>query len=647
MDGVQQANSGHPGMPMGAADYAWLLWHNELKFNPQDPAWPARDRFVLSAGHGSMLLYSLLHLFDFGLTMDDLKSFRQWGSRTPGHPEFGMTPGVETTTGPLGQGIGNAIGMALGQKMLAARFNREGFPLFDYRVFAIVSDGDLMEGVASEACSLAGHLQLNNLVALYDNNKITIEGDTELAFTENVVARFAAYGWDTLEIDGHDYGEILGALQQAEEPRDKPLLISCHTHIGFGSPNKVDDPEAHGAPLGADEIAASKAALHCNAEPFFVPEEVRRMCAERLAKLAGEYAEWQALAARYQTEYPELWTEWEAMRSGAMPADLQERLRAAIPASSDATRKFSGAVIQAAAAAVPWLVGGSADLAPSNNTMIKAAQAVTPDNFAGRNLHFGVREHGMGAILNGLVKTGFRPFGGTFEIFSDYMRPSVRLAALSHLPTIYVYTHDSIFLGEDGPTHQPVEQHWALRAIPNLYVMRPADGPETAMAWTVALERRDGPTALLLTRQKVALIDPEKFASAEGLRQGGYALAAPAQPDLVIVATGSEVGLAMGVAAALGERGKQVQIVSMPCVELFDQQPPEYQESVLRRDCARRMSIEAGITLGWSKYVGEHGLCIGLDRFGASAPYEELAEHFGFTVPKILERMQTWAPELF
>ncbi len=648
MDGVQRADSGHPGMPMGAADYAWTLWERFLRFNPDEPCWPARDRFVLSAGHGSMLLYSLLHLFGYDMSLDDLKNFRQLGSRTPGHPEFWLTPGVETTTGPLGQGIGNAVGMALAQKMLAARFARPGYSLFDYRVWALVSDGDMMEGVGSEACSLAGHLKLDSLVALYDNNRITIEGHTDLAFSENVLARFAAYGWETIDINGHDYGEIVGALEYACTERHQPLLISCRSHIAQGAPNAHDTSEAHGAPLGEEEIRAAKQALACPVdEHFWVPEEVRAACAARVAAQQEAYGQWQQQWEAYRTEFPEPAAQWEAMCAGEIPADLEEKLLAAVPAGSDATRKFSGAVLQAAAEAVPWLVGGSADLAPSNNTMLKKSESVGPGHFEGRNLHFGVREHAMGAIMNGLAESGWRAYGGTFEVFSDYMRPSVRLAALSHLPAVYVFTHDSIFLGEDGPTHQPVEHHWALRTIPNLYVMRPADGPETAMAWTVALERTDGPTALLLTRQKVMELDRGgKHAPAQGLRQGGYVLAAAEDPELVIIATGSEVGLALGVAEELTAAGKRVQVVSMPCLELFDRQPEEYRQAVLRPDCPRRMSIEAGITLGWHKYVGEKGLCIGLDRFGASAPYKALAEEFGFTVPQILERVRGWAEEL-
>ena len=647
MDGVQKAASGHPGMPMGAADYAWALWSRHLRFNPAEPCWPARDRFVLSAGHGSILLYSLLHLFGFGLTMEDLQSFRQLHSRTPGHPEFWLTPGVETTTGPLGQGIGNAVGMSLAQKMLAARFNRPGYPLFDYRVYTVVSDGDMMEGVASEVCSLAGHLRLSSLVALYDNNRITIEGQTDLTFTEDVVARFAAYGWETLDINGHDYGEILGALEHAATERERPLFISCRTHIAYGAPHAHDTAEAHGAPLGEEEVRAAKQFLGCPVDqPFWVPEEVRQACAARVAELEAVYAGWQERVEAYKGEYPDLWPQWETMCAGEMPADLEARLLAAVPTGSDATRKFSGAVLQAAAEAIPWLVGGSADLAPSNNTMLKKYESIAPGSYAGRNLHFGVREHAMGAILNGLIESGFRAYGGTFEVFSDYMRPSIRLAALSHLPAIYVFTHDSVFLGEDGPTHQPVEQHWALRTIPNLYVMRPADGPETAMAWTIALERTDGPTALLLTRQKVMDIDHSKYGAASGVRQGGYVLIPAEEPELVIVATGSEVGLSVGVAEELIGAGRRVQVVSLTCTALFDQQPEDYRRAVLRPDCPRRMSIEAGITPGWERYVGENALLIGIDRFGASAPYQALAEEFGFTVPQILERVKGWAEEL-
>lgn len=648
MDGVQKANSGHPGLPMGAADYAWLLWHRYLRFNPQVPAWPNRDRFVLSGGHGSILLYSLLHLFQFGLEMAELQDFRQLGSRTPGHPEYWVPPGVETTTGPLGQGVANAVGMALGQEMLAARFNQPDFPLFDYRIFVIATDGDMMEGISAEAASLAGHLGLSNLVVLYDNNHITIEGCTELAFSEDVEARFAAYGWETMAIDGHNCGEIAGALEHAGAERDRPLLISCRTHIAYGAPDAVDTAKAHGAPLGEEEVRATKKALGFDAdEHFFVPEEVRAACAERVVELQNDYQEWESLTQAYQQENPQLWEEWQQMRAGTLPEDLEERLLAAVAEGSDATRKFSGAVLQAAAEAVPWLVGGSGDLAPSNNSLIKSAASVARGAFAGRNLHFGVREHAMGAILNGLAQSAWRPYGATFEVFSDYMRPSIRIAAMSHLPVIYIFTHDSFFVGEDGPTHQPVEQHCALRSIPNLWVIRPADGPETALAWTVALEHTDGPTALLLTRQKVAEIDREQYANAEGLRQGGYVLAPTDEPDLVIIATGSEVGLALGAAEQLSAAGLRVQVVSMPCMELFEQQPQEYRQSVLPPDCARCMAIEAGITQGWHRYVGDQGLVIGMYGFGASAPASALAEHFGFTVPGILERVHCWAPELF
>jgi transketolase len=647
MDGVQKADSGHPGMPMGAADYAWLLWRNYLRFNPAEPCWANRDRFVLSAGHGSMLLYSLLHLFGYGLEIEDLENFRQFGSRTPGHPEYSKSPGVETTTGPLGQGVGNAVGMALAGKLLAARFNQPEFPLFDFRVFCVAGDGDMMEGVASEAASLAGHLRLDNLIVLYDNNRITIEGSTELAFTENVMARFAAYGWETLEINGHDYSEIAGALDHAGAHRDRPLFISCHTHIAYGAPDAQDTAESHGSPLGEEEVLSAKHALLCPAEHFFVPEEVREDCATRVQELQARYEQWQIMTHSYRRQHPELWAAWEAQCAGTLPEGLEEALLAALPAGSAATRKFSGAVIQAAAEAVPWLVGGSADLAPSTNTLVKASSSVEAGNFAGVNLHFGVREHGMGAILNGLAESGFKPFGATFEIFSDYMRPSIRLAALSELGVIYVFTHDSIFLGEDGPTHQSIEQHLALRAIPNLYVMRPADGPETALAWCVALERSEGPTALLLTRQNVVEIDRQKFALATGLRRGGYTLAAVEHPDLVLIATGSEVGLTLGAYDELTAQGLKVQLVSMPCTALFDAQPLEYRNSVLPPACTRRVSVEAGVTLGWERYVGLEGLAIGIDHFGASAPAKVLAEQFGFTVPAVMEKIRVWAPGLF
>jgi transketolase len=639
VDAVEKANSGHPGMPMGAADYAFVLWMKHLRFNPADPDWPDRDRFVLSAGHGSMLLYALLHLFDYDLSLDDLRNFRQWGSKTPGHPERGHAPGVETTTGPLGQGFGNGVGMALAAKMLAARFNRPGEDIVTHRVFAICSDGDMMEGVASEAASIAGHLGLDNLIYLYDDNHITIEGKTDLAFSEDVGRRFEAYNWFVQRIDGHDRDAADQAIAAAVAEPDRPSLIICRTHIAKGSPNMQDTARSHGEPLGKDEVEATKRAYGWPLEPtFLVPEEVRGLFRRRVAELRPEYDSWHKRFVGYRGRYPEAALLWDKHLNAWAPENIEELLLAAAPKKDTATRGASGAVIQAAAKHVPALVGGSADLAPSTKTLIDDSSDVERGSFAGRNFHFGVREHGMGAITNGLaLHGGFIPFCATFLIFSDYMRPTIRLAAMMRAHCIYVFTHDSVFLGEDGPTHEPIEHYAALRAIPNLAVIRPADPAEVAVAWAVALQRQAGPTALLLTRQNVPALDRTVLAPAAGLRRGAYVLSeAPSgQPDMLLIATGSEVQLALGAQQNLWKENIAARVVSMPSHSLFEAQSEEYRREVLPPEVTARVSIEAGVSFGWDRYVGPQGLIIGLDRYGASAPYKVIAQHLGFTVEAV------------
>ncbi|MBN1178597.1 MAG: transketolase [Anaerolineae bacterium] len=643
MDMVQQADSGHPGMPMGMADVATVLWTRFLKHNPGDPTWPDRDRFVLSAGHGSALLYALLHLTGYDLPLEELKRFRQWGSHTPGHPEVGLTPGVETTTGPLGQGFANGVGMAMAERFLAATFNRPGFPLFDHTTYAIVSDGDLMEGISHEAASLAGHLGLGKLVYLYDDNGISIEGSTDVTFTEDVPARFRAYGWHVQEIDGHAIDQIDAAIRAAQAERERPSLVVCHTHIAYGSPNKQDSADAHGAPLGEDEMRRTKEALGWPAEAaFYVPPEVQAAFRRAVDAGAAAQAAWQALLEQYATAYPEQAALLGTILAGDLPAGWDERLPTFAPGDGPmATRKASGKVLNAIAPALPMLFGGSADLAPSNNTWLNGCDAFQKETPTGRNVHFGVREHAMGAILNGMaLHGGLIPFGGTFLVFSDYMRPAVRLAALSHLPVVYVWTHDAVWIGEDGPTHQPVEHLAALRAIPNLTVIRPCDANETAAAWQVALERRDGPTALILTRQSLPVLDREVVAGAEGLASGAYVLrdAPGGTPELILIASGSEVHTALAAQEHLAEQGIQARVVSMPSWELFEAQPRSYIESVLPSQVTARVAVEAGVAQGWARYVGPAGDVVSIDRFGASAPYKVLVEQFGFTVADVVQR---------
>jgi transketolase len=643
MDSVQKANSGHPGMPMGMADAAYVLWTRFLKHNPTNPNWPDRDRFVLSAGHGSMLLYSLLHLTGYDLPLEELERFRQWGSRTPGHPEYGHTVGVETTTGPLGQGFANGVGMATAERFLAATFNRPEFPIFDHFTYAIVSDGDLMEGISHEAASLAGHLGLSKLIYLYDDNGISIEGSTDIAFTEDVPSRFRAYGWHVQEVNGHNLEEIEVAIRVAQEKIEQPSLIICHTHIGYGSPNKQDTASAHGSPLGVEEIQKTKEALGWPAEAqFLIPDEALAVFRQAIEQGQQAEATWREIFERYQEAYPEQ----AALLNKLWTGELPEGWTDALPTfkSTDgpiATRKASGAVLNAIAPHLPTLIGGSADLAPSNNTLLTGYddfQRETPD---GRNLRFGVREHAMGGILNGLAAHGgMIPYGGTFLVFSDYMRPSVRLAAMMGLPVTYVWTHDSVWVGEDGPTHQPVEQIAALRAIPNLVVIRPADANETAAAWRVALERRDGPTALILSRQKIPVPFETMQNAFEKVSRGAYVLVeSSGVSNALIIASGSEVHLALEARELLAQQGIGVRIVSMPSWELFDAQPPEYRDSVLPPPVKARLAIEAGVSLGWEKYVGPGGDVLGLDRFGASAPYQVLMEKFGFTAEAVAERV--------
>ncbi|MEK6661887.1 MAG: transketolase [candidate division NC10 bacterium] len=643
MDAVQKANSGHPGLPMGAAAMAYVLWTRFLRHHPTNPSWPNRDRFILSAGHGCMLLYSLLHLTGYDLPLDELKRFRQWGSLTPGHSEHGLTPGVETTTGPLGQGFGNGVGMAIAERFLANYFNRPGYPIVDHYVYAIVSDGDLMEGVSSEAASLAGHLGLGKLIYLYDDNRITIDGSTSLAFTENVGQRFEAYGWHVQRVDGNNLKEVEAALSAAQAATERPSLIIARTHIAYGSPNKQDTAEAHGAPLGEEEIKLTKRALGWPLEPaFYIPDEALGHFREALQQGRAWEAQWQAQFDAYAAAHPELAAEWRTVMNGRLPEGWADKIPAFTPGGgSMATREASGKVLNAIAPHLPTLIGGSADLTPSNNTYLKGYGDFQRDNVGARNLHFGVREHAMGSILNGMaLHGGVIPYGGTFLIFSDYMRPAIRLAALSHIHVIYVFTHDSIGLGEDGPTHEPIEHLASLRAMPNLTVIRPADANETAVAWRVALEHRGGPVALALTRQKLPVLDRTTLASADLLRRGAYVLtdASNGQPDIILIATGSEVQLALEARQRLAARGIGARVVSMPSWELFEQQPDSYRDEVLPPSVTARLAIEAASPHGWHRYVGSMGTVIGMTRYGASAPYHVLMEQFGFTADNVTSR---------
>jgi transketolase len=642
MDGVQRAKSGHPGMPMGTAPMAYVLWTRHLRQSPSNPHWKNRDRFILSAGHGSMLLYSLLHLSGYDLPLEELKRFRQWGSLTPGHPEYGHTAGVEMTTGPLGQGFSTGIGMAIAQKYLSATYNRPGFDLFDYTIYGICSDGDLMEGVSSEAASLAGHLKLGNIIYLYDDNHISIDGSTELAFTEDVAKRFEAYGWHVQTVnDGNDLTAVDAAISSAQRVADRPSIIKVRTHIGFGSPNKQDTSEAHGSPLGEDEIKLTKKNYGWDPDrQFFVPDEAANHM--RKAVEAGKKVEedWNKMFQRYLEQYPSQGEELKNIWSGDYGEDWQNALPVFGPGTpAMATREASGKVLNAIAAKLPALIGGSADLAPSNNTYLKDIPKFQYGHYEGRNFHFGVREHGMGAVLNGMaLSDGLIPYGGTFMIFSDYMRPSIRLAALMKIRPIYVFTHDSIGLGEDGPTHQPIEQMAALRAIPNLTLIRPADATETVEAWRYAILHRSGPVALVLTRQKVPTLDRSKYAAASLVSKGAYVLIENSpQPEVILIATGSEVQIALIAFDQLANEGKKVSVVSMPSWEIFERQTEEYKKSVFPDTIIRRIAIEAGVPMGWEKYVGSSGKVIGITGFGASAPYEILYKEYGLTAENIVK----------
>ena len=659
VDAVQKANSGHPGAPMGLAPAAYTLWTRFLKHNPRNPDWWDRDRFVLSAGHGSMLLYSMLFLTGYDLPLEQIKQFRQWGSRTPGHPERELTPGVETTTGPLGQGFGNGVGMAIAEAHLAARYNRPGFDIVDHFTYAIVSDGDLMEGVAAEAASLAGHLKLGKLVYLYDNNRISLAGAADLSFTEDCAKRFEAYGWHTVSVeDGNDIEAINGAIRAAREERSRPSLILLRTHIGFGSPGKQDTFEAHGSPLGEAEVKRTKEKLGWPLDPlFYIPQEAEGHF--RAAIGGGQKAEasWQEHFNSYREKFPDLAKEFEQVMSGALPANWQGSIPV-FPADPKglATRAASGKIIAGIATALPTLIGGSADLNPSTFTVLpKLGDFESPQrkfsdkqgsvggewNYAGRNIHFGVREHAMGAAINGMAAHGgLIPLGSTFLIFSDYIRPSMRLAALMQLGVIYVFTHDSIGVGEDGPTHQPVEQLAALRAIPRLIVIRPGDANETSVAWQIAIESRSCPVALVLSRQNVPTLDRSQYAAADGLRRGAYVLAEAAngKPDLVLIGTGSELSLVVAARERLARQSIHARVVSMPSWELFDQQPKDYRETIFPKSVPARLAVEAALPMGWHRYVGDHGDVIGVERFGASAPGNVVMEKLGFTVDHVVER---------
>ncbi len=643
VDAVQAAGSGHPGMPMGMAGAAYVLWTRFLRHNPANPTWVDRDRFVLSAGHGSMLLYALLHLSGYELPLEELKRFRQFGSMTPGHPERGVTPGVEVTTGPLGQGFGDGVGMAIAERYLGTLLNRPGYNVVDHFTYAIVSDGDMMEGVASEAASLAGHQRLGKLIYLYDDNRISIEGATSLSFSEDVPMRFRAYGWHVQTVDGLDLEAVEDAISAAQAEREHPSLIDCRTHIAYGSPNKQDTAAAHGEPLGEDEVRLTKEHLGWSQRTFYVPDEVRGYFQEQMEFWGHLEADWRDLFERYRQNYPDLAEKFERMMAGELPADWRERVPAFASGKPMATRSASGEVLNAVAPAVPALIGGSADLAPSTKTYLKGLGDQEAASPSGRNLHFGVREHAMGAAVNGMAAHGgLRPFGATFLTFSDYMRPALRLSALAELPAIWVYTHDSIFLGEDGPTHQPIEHLASLRAIPKLVTIRPADANETAVAWEVALERH-GPTALILTRQNVPVFDRERMGAADGLRRGAYVLrdAEGRRPDLILIGTGSEVSLAVEAQERLAKRGTQARVVSMPSWELFEAQPEAYRQEVLPDDVPVRLAVEAGSPMGWARYVGPFGGVLGIvGRFGASAPYKVLADKLGFTAEHVVAQVE-------
>lgn len=642
MDAVEAAQSGHPGMPMGMADAAFILWTKFLRHNPSNPEWFNRDRFILSAGHGSMLLYSLLHLTGYDLSLKELKNFRQLHSKTPGHPEYGWTPGVETTTGPLGQGFATGIGMAMAEAHLAEMFNKSEKSLVDHYIYGIVSDGDLMEGISHEAASFAGHQKLGKIVYLYDSNRITIDGSTDLAFTEDVASRFSAYNWHTIEVDGHDHSQLEQAIEAARQTEDRPSLIICRTHIGFGSPNKQDSADSHGAPLGTEEVKLTKERLGWEAgQPFTIPDEVLEFYRRAIENGRKAEEEWNRKVESLEKRNPEQAALFRKYLYRELPEELENYLPVFDPDPKGmATRKASGSVLNQIAPRIPQLVGGSADLTGSNKTELSDYGLFQPGSRSGRNVHYGVREHAMAAALNGMaLHSGIIPYGGTFLIFSDYCRPAIRIAALSKIPSIFVLTHDSIGLGEDGPTHQPVEHLASLRAMPNCVVLRPADANETSWAWKAALERTSGPTVLALTRQSLPVLERSDEAQASNVMKGGYTFreASSPIPELILIATGSELQIALEAAERLEAEGMAVRVVSMPSWELFEEQDPAYRERVLPSEVKNRISIEAASTFGWSRWVGNEGTSIGLDRFGESAPWKDLYEHFGLTADRVVE----------
>ncbi|MEX2478683.1 MAG: transketolase [Gracilimonas sp.] len=642
IDAVEKANSGHPGMPMGMADVAYVLWTKFLKHNPKNPNWFDRDRFILSAGHGSMLIYSLLHLSGYDLSLEEIKNFRQMGSKTPGHPEYGMTPGVETTTGPLGQGFGTGVGMAMAEHFLAAKFNKENQKIVDHYTYAIVSDGDLMEGISHESASMAGHMGLGKLIYLYDSNRISIEGSTDLTFTEDTVKRFEAYNWHVVEIDGHNHDAITSAIEEARSVTDKPSIVVCKTHIGFGSPNKQDSESSHGSPLGEDEIKLTKEAYDWDTDKtFHIPDEALEKFREAVTSGAQAEKEWEEQFAEYEKSYK---TEAGSFKKW-MNRELSSEFESSLPVFAEdekgmASRAASGKVINAIKDTVPNLFGGSADLAGSTKTDIEGYGSYIVDKPTGRTVHFGVREHGMGAAVNGMaLHGGMIPYGATFFVFTDYMRPAIRLAALMKVPSIFVLTHDSIGLGEDGPTHQPVEHLASLRAMPNCTILRPGDANETAYAWKAAIENTTGPTLLVLTRQNLPTQARTENNSANLVQKGGYVFADSDKetPDAILIGTGSELQYAIDAKAELANQGVDARVVSMPSWELFEKQDAAYKESVLPSSVINRVSIEAGSTFGWERYVGPKGKAIGLNTFGESAPYEELFEHFGITTDAVIK----------
>ena len=644
VDGVAAANSGHPGMPLGMADVCAVLWSEHMNFNPKNPKWLNRDRFILSAGHGSMLIYSLLHLYGYDLSMDDLKAFRQWGSKTPGHPENFVTAGVETTTGPLGQGVANAVGFALAEASLAARYNREGSEIIDHYTYVVAGDGCLQEGISHEACSFAGHNKLGKLIMLYDSNNITIDGPTHISFTEDTRKRFEAYGWQVLEIDGHDYDQINAAIAEAKKEKSKPSIIICKTIIGFGSPNRAGTSKAHGEPFPAEEIELMKEKLGLPKDKsFFVPNEISDLRAKTQEKGQNLENQWNELWENYKNKNQEAAKELENSIKGEISKEALD-----IPQFGSekaiATRSASGTVLNHIAKYIPQLMGGSADLTPSNNTLPAGEESFSPENPKGRYIRYGVREHGMAAIMNGMaLHGGVLPYSGTFFVFSDYMRPAMRMSALMEQQVVYVLTHDSIGLGEDGPTHQPEAHLWAYRMIPNMTVIRPMDANETAEAWKSALKNKKGPTCLVLTRQNLPVYDRAGlgWAKSEEAQKGGYVLCEDKDFEAIIIATGSEVELAVEAKTKLNGQGVKVRIVSMPSTNIFDEQPQEYKESVLPKNILKRVAVEAGVTLGWYKYVGLEGRVIGLDRFGASAPYKTLYKEFGITTDAIVEAVNS------